>query len=215
MSITRLALALIAGCSIASAAVAQEAPAGGPTAKGNAPVKQTHTVNDGAAKGGANSFTEGQARNHIAKSGYAGVSPLTKGPDGVWRGTASKGGVTRNVALDFKGNVTDGGPAGPGPAGEGRGGRAAGPAGQAGGPGADAGRDASAGAASEGDGAAGRPHGGMHRHGHRHHLPHHHHRHGGACARPGPRGVACSGIDRNRNGISDKEDHAIRRGARP
>ena len=35
------------------------------------------------------------------------------------------------------------------------------------------------------------------------------------CNTPGPNGVACSGVDRNDNGISDKEDRAIRGGAKP
>ena len=69
-------------------------------------MKDTHTVNDGSAEAGHNSFTEKQAREHIAKSGYAAVSPLKKGDDGVWRGTAKKDGRTVKVALDFKGNVS-------------------------------------------------------------------------------------------------------------
>ena len=78
----------------------------GAPAKSTSAVKPSHTVNDGKAEAGRNSFTEGQAREHIAKSGYADVSPLTKGDDGVWRGTAAKGGKTVKVALDFKGNVS-------------------------------------------------------------------------------------------------------------
>lgn len=101
-------LAVVASLGLASSALAQDAPAGGPDAKGNAPLKSTHTVNDGAAKAGHNSFTEKQARKHIMNSGYTAVSNLTKGKDGVWRGTAMKGGTTISVALDFKGNVSDG-----------------------------------------------------------------------------------------------------------
>ena len=81
-------------------------------AKGNAPIKQAHTVDDGGAKPGANSFTQGQAKQHILNSGYASVSDLTKGSDGIWRGVAMKGGQNVNVALDFKGNVSEQGPAG-------------------------------------------------------------------------------------------------------
>jgi hypothetical protein len=58
-----------------------------------------------SVKHSANSFTEGQAKQHILNSGYTSVSALTKGSDGVWRGTATKGGQSINVALDFKGNV--------------------------------------------------------------------------------------------------------------
>ena len=81
------------------------AQAGAP-AKSTRAVKTTHTVNDGRAEAGHNSFTQAQAREHIAKSGYADVSHLTKGDDGVWHGTAQKDGKTVNVALDFKGNVS-------------------------------------------------------------------------------------------------------------
>ena len=58
-----------------------------------------------AAKG-RNSFTESQARGRIAKDGYSNVSTLAKNANGVWQGTAIKGGATVNVALDYKGNVT-------------------------------------------------------------------------------------------------------------
>ena len=58
-----------------------------------------------AAKG-RNSFTESQARGRIAKDGYTGVSKLTKNANGVWQGSAMKGGAKVNVALDYKGNVT-------------------------------------------------------------------------------------------------------------
>jgi hypothetical protein len=102
-------VALLAGLSLSGAALAQDAPVGGPSAKGNAPLKGTHPVNDGAAKPGANSFTQNGARKHITNAGYSSVSGLAKGKDGVWRGTAMKGGANYNVAMDFKGNVTDGG----------------------------------------------------------------------------------------------------------
>lgn len=75
-------------------------------AKDNAAIKSAHTVNEGAASRGANSFTQTEAREHIAKSGFTHVSQLKKDKDGIWRGTAQKDGTTMRVALDFKGNVT-------------------------------------------------------------------------------------------------------------
>ena len=81
------------------------AQAGAP-AKPTSAMKTAHTVNDGKAEAGRNSFTQAQAREHIAKSGYASVSLLTKGDDGIWRGTAQKDGRTVKVALDFKGNLS-------------------------------------------------------------------------------------------------------------
>ena len=100
----RIILPLLLGAAVpASPAIAQDAPA-----KNNRVVKDTHTVNDGGARRGANSFTQNQAREHIAKSGFANVSALAKDAHGVWRGKATKDGRTVDVALDFKGNVTTG-----------------------------------------------------------------------------------------------------------
>ena len=77
-----------------------------PAAKDNAALKSRHTVDDGKAREGANSFTHAQAKAHIANSGFTRVSPLKKDAQGVWRGTAVKDGRTVQVGLDFKGNVT-------------------------------------------------------------------------------------------------------------
>ena len=55
---------------------------------------------------GANSFTEGEARARLEKSGYADAKNLMKDGDGIWRGTAMHGGKQVNVGLDFKGNVS-------------------------------------------------------------------------------------------------------------
>ncbi len=54
---------------------------------------------------GANSFTEGQARDRIAKAGYTDVQHLKQDDKGVWRGRAQKSGQQVNVALDYRGNV--------------------------------------------------------------------------------------------------------------
>lgn len=54
---------------------------------------------------GANSFTEAQAIDRIAKSGYSDVKNLKKDDSGVWRGQAQKGGSQVSVALDYRGNV--------------------------------------------------------------------------------------------------------------
>ncbi len=101
-SLITLFLAGAAACSVH----AQSAPVGGPDARGNSPIKHAHTINAGSATPGANSFTQSQARRHIEHLGYTDVSALTKGKDGVWRGTAMRGGLPVDVALDFKGNVT-------------------------------------------------------------------------------------------------------------
>ena len=54
---------------------------------------------------GANSFTDGQAKSRLEKSGFSDVSALTKDKDGVWRGTAQRNGQTVQVWVDYKGNV--------------------------------------------------------------------------------------------------------------
>jgi hypothetical protein len=216
MKMTFSALALIAGLGLAGSGFAQDAATGGPTAKGNAPVKSVHTVNDGAAKPGANSFTQDEARQHILNSGYTDVSGLTKGEDGVWRGMATKGGAARSVGLDFKGNVSEAAPmspsaapVAPAPA------PAPAPAAETTpAPPAAAATAEPATEASSADRSGDRrmmSHSVSHRHRH-----HRRGRHGAArCVQPGPNGVACSGVDRNRNGVSDKEDHAMKAGAKP
>ena len=120
------------------------------------------------------------------------MTGLTKGKDGVWRGTAMKGGTSVNVAMDFKGNVT-----------QGMAPMAASAPMASGAP-----MTASSGAAAPtAMASATTTHAG---------IRHHHHHAGAGCnTNPGPNGVACSGRDRNRNGISDKEDKAIQTGAKP
>ena len=203
MNKTILVSALALSLGLGSAAFAQTAPVGGPDAKGNAPLKPMHTVNDGSAKAGANSFTEGQARQHIVNSGYSNVTGLTKGQDGVWRGMASHNGAQVNVAMDFKGNVTEAGGGAMTSSGM------QGSDSSAGGahPEAMASSGAAAGGMAAGAGAMA-----MHHH-HRHHHTVHHR--GGHCANPGPNGAACSGVDSTGNGVSDREKSAMQAGAHP
>ena len=59
----------------------------------------------GAPIKGANSFTEGQAKDRAVAAGFTSVSSLAKDADGVWRGSAMKDGKSVKVAVDFKGNV--------------------------------------------------------------------------------------------------------------
>ena len=72
----------------------------------NPAVKDPAVHTTSAAAKGRNSFTEAQAQGRIAKAGYTNVSALVKNQNGVWQGTAMKGGAKVNVALDYKGNVT-------------------------------------------------------------------------------------------------------------
>ncbi len=194
MKTTISLLALAASLSLATATFAQEAPTGGPDAKGNAPLKHRHSVNDGSAKPGANSFTQNEARKHILHSGYASADGLTKGKDGVWRGVAMKGGASVNVALDFKGNVTEGAPVEAAPMAK--------PSSTTAATVASTATTTTAAAAP----MATPVHVMHHRH---HHWRHHHVRHHTMltkCGMPGPNGVACSGRDRNNDGIADKDE---------
>ena len=98
------AAALFAATTYTAGALAQSGPAANPNA--STPVVATpSTTNPGAPATGANSFTEGQAKSRIEAAGFSDVSGLMKDKDGIWRGTAAKGGATTNVALDFQGNV--------------------------------------------------------------------------------------------------------------
>ena len=87
----------------ASAAFAQSPPAQpGP---GNNAINSPGQKNSNAPVAGRNSFTESQAKSAIEKAGYTSVSALKKDDAGVWRGTATKGGTSAAVSVDFQGNV--------------------------------------------------------------------------------------------------------------
>ena len=58
-----------------------------------------------ALEKGANSFTEGQAKSRIGGAGFTDVSPLKKDDQGIWRGTAMRGGKQQQVGFDYKGNI--------------------------------------------------------------------------------------------------------------
>jgi hypothetical protein len=70
-----------------------------------ADVFATAKVDEGAPLEGANSFTEDQAKDRVIAAGMTAPSVLTKDDKGIWRGTATEGGKSMQVAVDFKGNV--------------------------------------------------------------------------------------------------------------
>jgi len=76
-----------------------------PPANRDANTPAVNTPNPGAPVAGANSFTEGQAKSRIEARGFTNVAGLTKDSDGVWRGTATQGGKSVKVSVDFQGNV--------------------------------------------------------------------------------------------------------------
>jgi len=60
---------------------------------------------EGAPLKGANSFTEGQAKDRAIARGLTSVADLKKDGDGIWRGSGMQDGKTVKVAVDYKGNV--------------------------------------------------------------------------------------------------------------
>lgn len=61
--------------------------------------------NSGAPVPGANSFTEGQARDRIQEKGFTQVNALSLDSKGVWRGKGMKNGQSVDVSMDYQGNV--------------------------------------------------------------------------------------------------------------
>jgi len=78
----------------------------GPAVAQTPAIKSPNTTNPAAPVPGANSFTEGQAKSKIESQGFTNVSGLKKDDNGIWTGSATKGGNKVNVRLDFQGNVT-------------------------------------------------------------------------------------------------------------
>jgi protein CpxP len=77
---------------------------GAPGMAGDSTARMPNTGAPGATPG-ANSFTEAQARSRLESAGYSQVGGLTKGDDGIWRGSALKGGISVPVSVDYKGTV--------------------------------------------------------------------------------------------------------------
>ncbi len=104
MRVALIATALAAGAVLAPAMA--QVPAN-PKPETPAVVTQS-TPAPAAPAAGANSFTMEQAKSRIEAAGYSGVTGLAKDKDGVWRGTATKGGTAQSVSLDYQGNVIGG-----------------------------------------------------------------------------------------------------------
>ena len=58
----------------------------------------------GAPLKGANSFTEGQAKDRALAHGLGNVSDMKKDDDGIWRGTGTHDGKQVQIAVDYKGS---------------------------------------------------------------------------------------------------------------
>ncbi|MDR9776869.1 PepSY domain-containing protein [Rhizobium hidalgonense] len=88
----------------ALSAIAQTAPA--TTSDGKTPAVATPDSNNPTAPvEGANSFTEGQAKDRIEKAGYTEVKDLKKDDKGIWMASGRKDGKAVVIALDYQGNI--------------------------------------------------------------------------------------------------------------
>jgi hypothetical protein len=100
-----LGLAVVLGVMGAGVAFAQTVVT---TPQANPPVVTTTSPDSKTAAApvaGKNSFTEAQARSRIEAHGYTNVSGLKKDDNSIWRGKATKGGTSVDVALDYQGNI--------------------------------------------------------------------------------------------------------------
>ncbi|WP_380876377.1 hypothetical protein ACFB49_08410 [Sphingomonas sp. DBB INV C78] len=88
-----------------TSAFAQSAPVAQSDAPANSALKDADVETAAVAASGANSFTEEQARDRIAKGGFTDISGLTKDDNGLWQGMAKKHGKSVHIALDYKGNI--------------------------------------------------------------------------------------------------------------
>lgn len=78
-------------------------PTGGPNSP---PLNEpANAIAKGIVTPGANAFSEADVRGRLEKAGYARVSGLHKGDDGIWHGQAMKNGASVRVSLDSKGNI--------------------------------------------------------------------------------------------------------------
>lgn len=102
------AAALLAACSDSDNATTEvEGPAVSASEAPRNPAVDTDETSPGAAlTPGANSFTEGQAREAIAKQGYTDIGALTQNESGIWSASATKDGAVSTVSVDYKGVVT-------------------------------------------------------------------------------------------------------------
>ena len=102
-----IAAALLTGMLSSGAAFAQDAST---NASSNPPAVATghaDTKTSAAPVAGKNSFTKHQTAKRLRDHGYTGVKGLTKDDQGVWHGTAMKGGSSVNVSVDYQGNISE------------------------------------------------------------------------------------------------------------
>ncbi len=108
MTTTRL-LAVAFAIATSTAAVAQTVPMAPPTTNSTMPPAMSTNTGDSnttaAPVAGANSFTQSQAGELLAKRGFTQVTGLVKDDHSVWRGNAVRDGKPFAVSVDYQGNV--------------------------------------------------------------------------------------------------------------
>ena len=101
----KMLIATVAMALSATSVFAQETK---PTANpdGDTPAVATPSEQNATAPvEGANSFTEGQAKDRIAEAGYADVTDLKLDDKGIWQAKATNDGKPVMVSLDYQGNI--------------------------------------------------------------------------------------------------------------
>lgn len=99
-------IAVRAGVAVAGLLVAALSPG---WAQQNPAMENPSVVPPASAKSlsaGANSFSEGQARDRLMSQGFSDVSKLMNDSQGIWRGTAKNGTQRVRVSVDYKGAVS-------------------------------------------------------------------------------------------------------------
>ncbi len=93
-------------CTAAAAVLLSATAASAQTTSHNPAYKDSAPAQTAMPAEGSNSFTEDQARGRFAKAGYTAVTGLKKSDKGLLTATATKGGKSSTVALDYKGNIS-------------------------------------------------------------------------------------------------------------
>ena len=102
-----IAAALLASLLSSGAAFAQAPSANASSNPPAVATGQADTRTSAAPVAGKNSFTKHQTAKRLRDHGYTGVKGLTKDDQGIWHGTATKGGAAVNVSVDYQGNISE------------------------------------------------------------------------------------------------------------
>lgn len=88
-----------------SASLTMGSTPGTPSNAMPSPDRSAANANTRAPAGGANSFTESQAKSRMEDQGFGQITDLKKDDKGIWTGRATKNGQSVTVMLDYQGNI--------------------------------------------------------------------------------------------------------------